>query len=59
MTSITRRDALRGATAAAVVTGAATAPLAVKAAGNPDADLLALCDRLDAALAAQKEAHRK
>ena len=32
MTSITRRDALRGATAAAVVTGAATAPLAIKAA---------------------------
>ena len=59
MTSITRRDALMGATAAAVVTGVATAPLAVKAAGNPDADLLALCDRLDAALAAQKEAHRK
>ncbi len=33
MNSITRRDALRGATAAAVVTGALTAPLAIKAAG--------------------------
>ena len=31
--SISRRDALLGATAAAVVTGAATAPLAMKAAG--------------------------
>ncbi len=31
--SISRRDALLGATAAAVVTGAATAPLAIKAAG--------------------------
>jgi len=31
--NITRRDALLGATAAAVVTGAATAPLAIKAAG--------------------------
>ena len=31
--SISRRDALMGATAAAVVTGAATAPLAMKAAG--------------------------
>ncbi len=30
---ITRRDALLGATAAAVVTGATTAPLAIKAAG--------------------------
>ena len=30
---ISRRDALRGATAAAVVTGAAMAPLAIKAAG--------------------------
>ncbi len=37
MTSITRRDALLGATAAAVVTGAITAPLGVKAAlaGDP------------------------
>ena len=33
MTAITRRNALLGATAAAVVTGAATAPLAIKAAG--------------------------
>ena len=34
---ITRRNALRGATAAAVVTGAITAPLAIKAAlaGEP------------------------
>ena len=32
MTALTRRDALLGATAAAVVTGAATAPLAFKAA---------------------------
>ena len=31
--SISRRDALRGATAAAVITGAITAPLAIKAAG--------------------------
>ncbi len=31
--NITRRDALMGATAAAVVTGAITAPLAIKAAG--------------------------
>ncbi len=31
--NITRRDALVGATAAAVVTGAITAPLAIKAAG--------------------------
>ncbi len=31
--SISRRDALLGVTAAAVVTGAATAPLAIKAAG--------------------------
>ena len=31
--NITRRDALLGATAAAVVTGAITAPLAIKAAG--------------------------
>ena len=30
---ITRRNALLGATAAAVVTGASTAPLAIKAAG--------------------------
>ena len=63
---ISRRDALRGATAAAVVTGAVTAPLAFKAvnvkaalAGDPDAALLALCDRLDAALAALTEARRK
>ena len=33
MTSITRRDALLGATAAAVVTSAITAPLAIKSAG--------------------------
>ena len=33
MNSITRRDTLRGATAAVVVTGAITAPLAIKAAG--------------------------
>ncbi len=33
MTAITRRSALLGATAAAVVTTAATAPLAIKAAG--------------------------
>ncbi len=33
MTGITRRDAMLGASAAAVVTGAATAPLAIKAAG--------------------------
>ncbi len=33
MTDMTRRDALLGATAAAVVTGAITAPLAIKAAG--------------------------
>ena len=59
MTSITRRNALVGATAAAVVTGAITAPLATMAAGNPDAALLAQCDRLDAALAALTEAHRK
>ena len=46
--SISRRDALMGATAAAVVTGAITAPLAIKAAGveaalagDPDAALLA------------------
>ncbi len=32
--NITRRDALMGATAAAVVTGATTAPLAIKAAGG-------------------------
>ena len=57
--SISRRDALMGATAAAVVTGAATVPLATMAAGNPDVALLALCDRLDAALAALTEAHRK
>ena len=31
--NITRRDALRSATAAAVVTGATLAPLAIKAAG--------------------------
>ncbi len=31
--SISRRDALLGATAAAVVTGAITVPLAIKAAG--------------------------
>ncbi len=31
--NITRRDALLGATAAAVATGAITAPLAIKAAG--------------------------
>jgi len=31
--NITRRDALMGATAAAVVTGAITAPLAMQAAG--------------------------
>ena len=55
--SISRRDALVGATAAAVVTGAATVPLAVKAAGNPDAALLALCDRLDSTLAACEEVH--
>ena len=59
---ISRRDALLGATAAAVITGAITAPLAIKAAaakaalaGDPDAELLALCDRLDAALAAWTE----
>ena len=57
--SISRRDALVGATAAAVVTGATMAPMALKAAGNPDADLLALCDRLDTTLAACEEAHRK
>ena len=33
MNTLTRRDALRGATAAAVITGAITAPLAIKAAG--------------------------
>ncbi len=33
MTNITRRDALLGVSAAAVVTGAATAPLAIKATG--------------------------
>ncbi len=47
--SISRRDALKGATAAAVVTGALTAPLAIKAAGvkaalgADDAHIEALC----------------
>ena len=43
--SISRRDALLGATAAVVVTGATVAPLAVKAAlatTEPDAELIAL-----------------
>ena len=46
--NITRRDALLGATAAAAVTGAIAAPLAMQAAGantalGGDTDLLALC----------------
>ena len=63
---ITRRNALVGATAAAAVTGLTTAPLAMKAAGvkaalagDPDAGLLALSDRLDSALAAWTEARRR
>ena len=60
MTAITRRTAL-ATSAAAVVTGATTAPLAIKAAlaGDPDADLLALSDRLDSALAAWTETRRR
>ncbi len=64
--NITRRYALLGATAAAAVTGLTVAPLAIKAAGvkaalagEPDVSLLALCDRLDAALAAWTETSRK
>ena len=56
---ISRRNALMGATAVAVVTGTATVPFAVKAAGDPDADLLALCDQLDATLVASEEVHRR
>ncbi len=52
--SISRRTALATG-AAAITTGVVTAPLAIKAAGNPDATLLAMCDRLDAALLAQKK----
>jgi len=53
--SISRRDALLGATAAAVVTGAATAPLAIKAAlaGDP---VIALAGQLKAAYQVQVEA---
>ena len=53
--NITRRDALLGATAAAVVTGAATAPLAMKAAHtkaalvNADPEIEALLGQLRAA----------
>ncbi len=62
---ITRRNALLGASAAAV-TGLTVAPLAIKAAGvmaalsgEPDVALLALCDRLDFALAAWTETQKK
>ncbi len=51
---ITRRDALMGAGAAAVVAGV---PGAVQ--GDPDAVLLVLSDRLDSALAAWTEAGRR
>ena len=54
---ISRRDALMGATAAAVVTGAATAPLAIKAAlgGEPDVavtahELQLIFERIEARL---------
>ncbi len=60
---ISRRGALLGATAAAVVTGAATAPLAIKAAGvkaalagAPDARILVLVEEHDRTLAAQNKA---
>ncbi len=49
--NITRRHALLGATAAAVVTGAATAPLTIKAAPAVD-PVIALARRLRAASAA-------
>ena len=58
--SISRRNALLGATAAVAVAGVPTAVAAQAAlAGDPDADLLALCDRLDTALVAWTEARGK
>ncbi len=54
MTSITRRDALLGASAAAVVTTAATAPLAIKAAGVK----AALAGTSDPAIAAAGHWHK-
>ena len=55
--SISRRNALMGATAAAVVTGAITAPLAIKAAGVK----AAMAAQLDpvAALVRKAEAYEK
>ncbi len=61
MTSITRRDALMGATAAAITTTAITAPLAIKAAGvkaalgGNDAHL----ERLSAEWQAAESRHRR
>ena len=65
MNTITRRDALMGATAAAVITGAATVPLAMKAAqGADDAVLLARIEQFHEVYDAQnrvwakQQAHR-
>ena len=64
--TISRRDALLGATAAVAVAGVPGVALAIKAAGakaalagDPDADLLALSDRLAPALAAWTESRRR
>ena len=61
--SISRRDALRGATAAAVITGAALAPLAIKAAGAKaalasasDARIFALIEEHDRTFAEMRKA---
>ena len=62
--NITRRDALRGATAAAVVTGAITAPLALKAAGvkaalasASDARIFVLIEEHDRTFAEMRKAN--
>ncbi len=61
---ISRRDALRGATAAAVITGAATVPLAIKAAGvkaalasASDARIFILIEEHDRTFAEMRKAH--
>ena len=63
---ISRRDALRGATAAAVITGALTAPLAIKAvaakaalASASDARIFALIEEHDRAFAEKNKARAR
>ena len=62
--SISRRDALKGATAAAVVTGTLTAPLAIKAAGvkaalasASDARIFVLIEEHDRTFAEMRKAN--